>query len=153
MRRLFETSRMCKNLGNDKATTAGYAEIAACNQRCAPPPPPGGGGSSVLSVIIGGGGLGAGGAVFVRNGGTLIIGGNLIETGSTVTAGQSYNPPGGNTPPNPCDCLATAYRKLGSLGFEGAAFGSGLFLQGNGTLSFSPGQGESQSVAGVIADQ
>ncbi|MEP7336775.1 MAG: putative Ig domain-containing protein [Acidobacteriota bacterium] len=140
------------------ANSAGYTEISACTQRCAPPPPPGGGGGSIINASIGGGGLGAGGAVFVRDGGTLFISGTLTEAGSTVMAGQSYRPAGsvgGGPPPpaNPCDCPAIAYRKVGSLGFDGSAFGSGLFLQGNGTVSFSPGQGESQTLSNVIADQ
>jgi hypothetical protein len=134
-----------------------YAEFNACLMRCAPPPPPRVVVSSV-SVSIGGGGLGAGGAVFVRDGGALFISGTLTETGSTVTAGRgNHRPDNGGPPPppvNPCDCLAVAIRKLGGLhGFDGSAFGSGLFLQGNGTVSFSPGQGELQSVADVIADQ
>ena len=139
--------------GSGGADGAGYTELVACNARCSPPPPPGGGGGVVTNVSLGGGGLGAGGAVFVRAGGTLSISGALTETGSMVTAGQSYNPPGGGAPPNPCDCLRVAYNRAGSLGFSGSAFGAGMFLQGSGTLSFSPGQGESQSVSNVIADQ
>ncbi len=139
--------------GGGGADGAGYTELVACNARCSPPPPPGGGGGVVTNVSLGGGGLGAGGAVFVRAGGTLSISGALTETGSMVTAGQSYNPPGGGAPPNPCDCLRVAYNRAGSLGFSGSAFGAGMFLQGSGTLSFSPGQGESQSVSNVIADQ
>jgi hypothetical protein len=130
------------------------AEIAACQQRCAPPP--GHRVSGGVSIRLGGGGLGAGGAVFVRDGGTLFISGTLTETGSTVTAGRSYAGPGNGgqpPPPNPCDCQAVALAKVVSRGFDGSAFGSGLFLQGNGTVSFSPGQGELQSVADVIADQ
>ena len=33
------------------------------------------------------------------------------------------------------------------------AFGGGLFLQGNGTLNFTPGGGQTQAIADTIADQ
>jgi autotransporter-associated beta strand protein len=38
-------------------------------------------------------------------------------------------------------------------GGKGSAFGSGLFLQGNGGITFSPGSGQTQTIADVIADQ
>jgi autotransporter-associated beta strand protein len=36
---------------------------------------------------------------------------------------------------------------------NGSAFGSGFFLQGNGTVNFSPANGQTQTVSNVIADQ
>ena len=75
--------------------------------------------------------------MFVQQGGTLIVTGSLTIAGNTVTVGAA----GGS---------ATA----------GSAFGSGIFLQGNdatfggaGSLTFSPGVGETQTVSDVIADQ
>jgi hypothetical protein len=82
----------------------------------------------------GGGGLGAGGAIFVQQGGSLTLSGSLSESGGSVTAGTGTN--------------------------GGSAFGSGLLAQGNdsahggsGTLTFSPGSGQSQTFPNVIADQ
>jgi outer membrane autotransporter protein len=80
----------------------------------------------------GGGGLGAGGAIFVQQGGTLTLAGPLTVNGNSATKGL-----GGS----------------GGTGADGSAFGAGLFLQGNGTLTFSPGTGQSQTVSDVIADQ
>ncbi|MGK3822446.1 autotransporter-associated beta strand repeat-containing protein, partial [Enterococcus faecium] len=39
------------------------------------------------------------------------------------------------------------------FGTAGSAFGSGLFLNGNGTIMFQPGSGQTQTVSDVIADQ
>jgi collagen type I/II/III/V/XI/XXIV/XXVII alpha len=78
----------------------------------------------------GGGGLGAGGNVFVQEGGVLAIaGGNMLA--GAVQGGQ----PGG-----------------GSAG-AGAALGSAAFLQGYGILYLSPPAGETMTIAGAIADQ
>jgi hypothetical protein len=91
-----------------------------------------GGGTPPGSVGPGGGGAGMGGAIFVQQGGSLTVAGPLSESGGGVSGGS----PGGGT------------------AVPGSAFGSGVFLQGSGgTLSFSPGQGQSQTVADVIADQ
>ena len=38
-------------------------------------------------------------------------------------------------------------------GTPGKAFGSGLFLQGNGSLALAPGAGQTQTISDVIADQ
>ncbi|NKJ47373.1 hypothetical protein CIC12_11580, partial [Burkholderia sp. SG-MS1] len=73
-------------------------------------------------------GGGMGGAVFVQAGGNLTLAGPLTINGNSVTAGTS----------------ASA---------NGSAFGSGLFLQGDGTVTFAPGAGESQTVSDVITDQ
>ncbi|WP_338688868.1 autotransporter domain-containing protein [Bradyrhizobium sp. 26S5] len=77
-----------------------------------------------------GGGLGAGGAVFVQGGGTLIVSGAFTVNGNSVSGGA------------------------GGVGAgNGSAFGSGLFLQGSGTLTFSPAAGQNQIISDVIADQ
>ena len=83
-----------------------------------------------LGSGAGGGGAGMGGALFVQNGGSLTVAGAVTESGSTVTGGA------------------------GSLGAgNGSAFGSGMFLQGNGTFNLSPGSGNTQTFSGSIADQ
>ena len=87
----------------------------------------GGMGARVSEDISGGGGAGMGGAIFVVEGGSLTIAGALSVDGGSVTGGTG----------------ATA----------GSAFGSGIFLQGNGTLAFTPGSGETQTIADAIADQ
>jgi CSLREA domain-containing protein len=78
----------------------------------------------------GGGGAGMGGALFVQQGGSLTLDGPLTVNGNTVTAGSGASGSG-----------------------NGSAFGSGVFLQGNGTIAFTPGSGQTQTVADVIADQ
>jgi outer membrane autotransporter protein len=70
-----------------------------------------------------------GGAVFVQGGGILILAGPLSVDGNTIAGGT------------------------GAGGSNGSAFGSGIFLQGNGTITFQPGAAQSQTVADVIADQ
>ncbi|QOZ38065.1 hypothetical protein XH92_22900 [Bradyrhizobium sp. CCBAU 53421] len=78
----------------------------------------------------GGGGLGAGGAVFVQGGGTLNVSGAFTVNGNSVTGGA------------------------GGVGAgNGSALGTGMFLQGNGTLTFSPAAGQNQTVSDVISDQ
>jgi fibronectin-binding autotransporter adhesin len=81
----------------------------------------------------GGGGLGAGGAIFVQQGGNLSVTGSLTVNGNTVAGGARGNGAGGAT-------AAT----------NGSAFGAGIFLGGNGTLTFGAG---TQTVSNVIADQ
>jgi autotransporter-associated beta strand protein len=79
----------------------------------------------------GGGGMGAGGAIFVQAGGTLQLAGSLTVGGNTVTPGSG-----------------------GGTGTSGSAFGSGLFLQGNGNVTFAPSDaGQTQIVGDVIADR
>jgi autotransporter-associated beta strand protein len=74
-----------------------------------------------------------GGAVFVQDGGSLTLAGPVTVNGNSVTGGA-----GG----------------AGShVGTAGSAFGSGFFLQGNGTLAFSPAGGETQTLSDGIADQ
>jgi hypothetical protein len=85
-----------------------------------------GGGAGVAGGA--GGALGAGGAVFVQQGGSLTIDGGSIS-GGTATGGSGS---GG--------------------GANGSAYGSGIFFQGNNQLTFSPGAAQTVSVSNVIAD-
>ena len=81
----------------------------------------------------GGGGLGAGGAIFVQEGGALIVSGPLSVSGNSVTAGA---------------------RGVGvQNGQAGSAFGSGIFIQGNNGITFSLGSGQTATVSDVITDQ
>lgn len=78
----------------------------------------GGAGSSgtgvgVASPIGGGGGSGLGGAIFVANGGTVLINGISLFMGNSTIAGQSLNG-----------------------GASGQAAGNSIFLQGNSQLIF-----------------
>jgi hypothetical protein len=77
----------------------------------------------------GGGGLGAGGDIFIAQGGTLTVDGGLLSAG-TVEPGKSASQPGG-------------------------AYGSGIFIQGNETITLGApaGAGNRLMVDGVIADQ
>ncbi|MBN8974032.1 MAG: autotransporter-associated beta strand repeat-containing protein, partial [Rhizobiales bacterium] len=72
-----------------------------------------------------------GGAIFVVDGGSLTVEGNFTVNGNSVAGGAA----GG--------AGATA----------GSAYGSGLFLQGSGTLTFTPGAGNTQTISDNIADQ
>ncbi|MGE0286722.1 MAG: beta strand repeat-containing protein [Bradyrhizobium sp.] len=77
---------------------------------------------------VGGGGAGMGGGIFVQGGGHLNIAGSLSVNGNGVTGGS-----GGNA---------------------GSAFGSGLFLEGaSGTITFTPGAGQTATIADAIGDQ
>ena len=81
----------------------------------------------------GGGGLGGGGAIFVQEGGALIVSGPLSVSGNSVTAGA---------------------RGVGvQNGQAGSAFGSGIFIQGDNGITFSPGSGQTATVSDVITDQ
>ncbi|SMQ85884.1 Uncharacterized conserved protein, contains a C-terminal beta-barrel porin domain [Devosia lucknowensis] len=77
----------------------------------------------------GGGGAAYGGAVFVQDGGTLVIRGDGQMLGGTVTGGA-----GGNA-------NATA----------GQSAGTGIFLQG-AQVQFAPGTGQVQRIDATIAD-
>ena len=90
----------------------------------------GGFGAGDSTGQYGGGGAGLGGAVFVQSGGNLTLGGPLNISGNGAVGGASY---GG--------------------GAAGKAFGSGLFLQGDGSLALAPGAGPTQTISDVIADQ
>jgi autotransporter-associated beta strand protein len=90
-----------------------------------------GGGAGVGSSagFGGGGGLGAGGDIFVMAGASLTIRGGDLGPGSVD----------------------------GGLGASGAgngdAFGGGLFLQGNETITLAPARGKVETISGVIADE
>jgi uncharacterized protein with beta-barrel porin domain len=106
----------------------------------------GSGGDSVGTVTAGGaggggGGAGLGGALFVQQGGSLAIAGSFSVNGSSVASGSGGA--GG----------VGAGGTNGHAGTSGAAFGAGIFLQGNGTITFQPGLGQSQTIADAIADQ
>jgi fibronectin-binding autotransporter adhesin len=85
-------------------------------------------GTFAPTVGTGGGGAAFGGAVFVRQGGTLTIGAGVFN-GSSVTAGLGQE--GGS---------------------NGAAAGSDMFLMTGSTTVFSPGAGNTMTVNGSIAD-
>ncbi len=75
----------------------------------------------------GGGGLGAGGDIFIAEGGTLTVDGGLLAAG-TVSGGSSSSQAGG-------------------------AYGSGIFLQGNETITLAATASSPLIENGVIADQ
>ena len=81
----------------------------------------------------GGGGAGLGGAIFVQQGGTLTLAGPLDLSGNTIGGGA-----GGTG---------------GTNGKPGQAYGSGIFLQGNGSFAVAPGAGQTQTISDAIADQ
>jgi collagen type I alpha len=78
----------------------------------------------------GGGGLGAGGAIFVADGGQLTVDGGLIN-GGTVTGGASGGAGAG----------------------AGSAYGSGMFIQGNNTVTLGTPSGTTLTISNVIADE
>ncbi|MDF2809701.1 MAG: outer rane autotransporter barrel domain protein [Microvirga sp.] len=82
----------------------------------------------------GGGGAGLGGGLFVEPGGGLSINGALNISGNKVMGGLPF----------------------GAGPFEesvGKAVGSGMFLAGNGLLTFQPGPGRTQTISDAIVDQ
>ena len=89
--------------------------------------------SQVPPVAVGGaggGGLGAGGAIFVAAGGQLTVDGGLL-TGGSVTGGASGGPDAG----------------------AGSAYGSGIFIEGNNTISLAAPTGAVLPIDNVIADE
>ena len=95
--------------------------------------------NGIFSLYNGGGGLGAGGSVFVQEGGTLTINGGRMAGGSAVGGAGGTGFMEGATP---------AIR-------NGQGLGSGIFLQGNQTLVLSqptPGM-QPTLISDVIADQ
>jgi uncharacterized protein with beta-barrel porin domain len=95
----------------------------------------GGNGCQAICVYGGGGGLGAGGALFVQQGGSLTLAGPLTISGNQVNGGAA----GAQTGLTPDSA--------------GLAFGTGIFLQGNGTITFAPGGGNTQTISDVVTDQ
>jgi len=83
-----------------------------------------------LTADGGGGGAGMGGAVFVMQGAGLTIVGKSLFAGDSVQGGNA-----------------------GAGGTDGQAFGGGMFLEGNGTLRFSPGLGQTEHVFSAIDDE
>jgi len=93
----------------------------------------GGGGSDRTA---GGGGGALGGALFVAAGGSLTIASASVAGGS-VTAGMA----------------GTVGGTGGTLPTSGQAAGTGMFLQGNGTVTFAPTAGKTVMVSDVISDE
>jgi len=84
------------------------------------------------SFGAGGGGLGAGGDIFVQEGGHLIVGAGSLS-GGTVAGGAA-------------GAISTPAQ-------GGKALGSGIFIQGNQTVTFAPVSGDALTISDVIADQ
>jgi len=87
-----------------------------------------------VTAGAGGGGLGAGGDIFVEQGGSLTI--DAASLGAATVSGGI----GGNL-----DERAT--------GGTGGAYGSGLFIQGTQSVTFAPAANQTVTISGVIADQ
>jgi len=94
----------------------------------------GGGAGGGSNYGGGGGGAGLGGDILVQQGGSLTIGAGDLAPG-TVKGGD-----GGTG-------------RSGNPGSAGLAYGNGLFLQGNQTVTLAPGSGKTLTISGVIADQ
>ncbi len=86
----------------------------------------GGFGGGAGSATRGGGGLGAGGGIFVAQGGILTFDGGLV-TGSSVAGGSGAN--------------------------QGQAYGAGIFIQGDETLTLAATSAVPLTIANEIADQ
>ncbi|WP_170850358.1 MULTISPECIES: autotransporter domain-containing protein [unclassified Beijerinckia] len=88
----------------------------------------------------GGGGAGLGGGIFVQEGGHLNLNGGFTQSGGSAAGGSG----------------GTAYHTDGKVdpanGGNGSGYGSGIFLQGNGSFSMNSGDVQ-QTVSDVIADQ
>jgi Ca2+-binding RTX toxin-like protein len=91
--------------------------------------------AGVYAAGGGGGGAGFGGAIFVRDGGKLTIGTASLSDNS-ATGGE-----GGTS-------LTSSV-----VGESGQGAGTGLFLQGIGTLTFDPGAGQVATIADTIVDE
>ena len=85
-------------------------------------------------LFVGGGGAGLGGAIFVQQGGTITVTGELNVSGSAVQGGAGV-PNGKDKPGDP-----------------GKSAGTGLFLHGNGTLTLSTGPSQTQRIGDAIVD-
>jgi autotransporter-associated beta strand protein len=90
----------------------------------------GGNGGAGTGANGGGGGAGMGGAVFVMQGASLTIVGKTLFIGDSAQGGTA-----------------------GGGGTDGQAFGGGMFLEGNGTIRFSPRLGQTEHVFNAIADE
>src|SRR5271166_6357371 len=113
-----------------RGASAAAAAVTAAPAASAPAPVP-----AAQTRRAGGGGLGAGGDVFVQQGGTLIIQAGSLGVG-TVEGG-----------------LSSPYVS-NKLGGTGDAFGSGIFIQGDETVTLAASSDQpTLEVAGVIADE
>jgi hypothetical protein len=88
------------------------------------------GGSDSSGLGGGGGGAAMGGAIFVVDGGVLIISGSGSLSGSQIAGGTG-----------------------GTDGGNGSAFGTGMFLQGSGTLPLDVANGAIYTFSDAIADE
>lgn len=88
-----------------------------------------GGGAGSSNGAGGGGGSGFGGAIFVRNGGSLTISGDSLFQNNAVLAGSSNND-----------------------GSAGEAAGTDLFMMKGSNVTLSPGTGHTIRFEGTIAD-
>ena len=86
----------------------------------------------------GGGGLGAGADIFVAQGGILTIG--VVGLNAGLVAGGSAGSQSAGISPG--TVLPTA----------GQAFGNGIFLQGNQSITFAPPSGVTTAISSIIAD-
>lgn len=107
----------------------GYGGGGGSSQGAGTPGAGGFGGGAGNGEYGAGGGAGMGGAVFVEEGGTLNIGGSFSVDGGSVQGGTSSN------------------------ASNGEGFGSGFFMQGSGTLNFTPGTGQTQTISDAIEDE
>ncbi len=85
----------------------------------------------------GGGGLGAGGNIFVQQGGQLVVGAVTLNAGTVAGGGA------GET---------VYHNNVSKQATSGSAFGDGIFLQGNQSITFAPPAGSVTVIAGQIAD-
>jgi autotransporter-associated beta strand protein len=85
-----------------------------------------------------------GGAIFVQGGGGLTIAGPFVIDGNSVAGGLGGI---GGAAQDP------SLAGNGGNGAAGSAFGTGIFLQGNGTAVFQPDGGQIVTIADGIADQ
>ena len=100
-------------------------------------------GSSSEGIGGGGGGLGAGGDIFVQQGGSLTIEGASLLTGGSVAEGIGGAP----------HILGTPSQHAAAAGQSGLALGGGIFIQGTWTVSLAAGSGQTLTIDDVIADQ
>ena len=106
----------------------------------------GSGNENHFSFGGGGGGLGAGGDVFVQQGGTLTIEGGDPSGSVTMSGGSVIKGNGGAVTPVNVGGVSTA-------GSNGSAFGTGIFIQGNQTVTFAPAANKTLTISDVITDQ
>jgi hypothetical protein len=89
----------------------------------------------------GGGGLGAGGDIFVQQGGSLTIDSGSLGLGTV--AGGSVSGGGG---------YSGGTGVASSTSSSGHGYGDGLFIDGTQSVTFAPNFGDTVTISGVIAD-